>query len=498
MMDQEELVRRLEGYEWNDIEFKLAQLDVPEDAYRTVSAFSNTGGGWLVFGVRDGADGFEIAGVSEVDKVRNAFLSALRSGQKLNRVVEAREQLIDVDGRMLLIFHIPEARRQDKPIYLDGNIHWSFIRRGAGDEHCTPAEIARMLRDAADERYDGDTVTLDPERFYDDESIRWYRKRLEDRNPDHDDSRSHLEFLRHWGFVIENGDRMSPTRAAVLLFGAAPAFHQIMPRPIVDWQWYRGDWSEYQPVARWVNRLVIETNLVNAWRTLASRYLQYAETPFSIDPKTLRRVDRPPDYVAFREAVNNLLIHQDYADHMRVPVIRFFDDRALLWNPGDAFASADELMEAGERDLRNPGIVGAFHRIGLSEQAGTGIRAIFDTSRRLGRVPPVVENDKARKAFKLILLKEDLLSEEQMLFQASLGVHLEEAEARAFALVRQEGEAKLAQLKAVTGLPAQEAAEVAERLATRKLIDPIGTCGRYALAEHLRESSDPSFNIFSR
>ena len=251
LMEQEELVRRLEGCESTDIEFKLAQRDVPEDAYRTVSAFSNSGGGWLVFGVRDGAGGFEIAGVSEMDKVRNAFLSALRSGQKLSRVVEAQEQQIDVDGRMLLVFHIPEARRQDKPVYLDGDIHRSFVRRGVGDEHCTPVEINRMQRDAADERYDGDIVDLDPERFHDDESMRWYRKRLEDRNPDHDDSHSHLEFLRTWGFVIENGNRLSPTRAAVLLFGTAPAFHQIMPRPIVDWQWYRGDWSEDLPVGRW-------------------------------------------------------------------------------------------------------------------------------------------------------------------------------------------------------------------------------------------------------
>ena len=74
-----------------------------------------------------------------------------------------------------------------------------------------------------------------------------------------------------------------------------------------------------------------------------------------------------------------------------------------------------------------------------------------------------------------------------MLFHASLGVRLDEVEAKAFALVRREGEAKLAQLKAVTGLPTRGAAEVAERLATQKLIDPVGTGGRYALAEHLRE-----------
>ena len=489
-MEREELVRRLEGYEWTDVEFKEARRGVPDAAYETVSAFSNTEGGWLVFGVRDGAGGFEIVGVLEVDKVQNDFLSVLRSGQKLNRVVAARERLIEDDGRALLVFRIPEARRQDKPIYLGGDIRRSFIRRGAGDERCTPAEIERLLRDAADERHDGETVDLDPARCFDGESLRWYRKLFEERNPDHDDSLSHLEFLQHWGLVVETGKRPLPTRAAVLLFGADPTFRQILPRPVVDWQWSRGDWSEDLPEERWADRLVIEANLVKAWRALVDRYMQRAEKPFSVDPETLRRADRPPDYVAFREAAINLLIHQDYADHTRKPVIRFFDDRTLLWNPGDAFASAEELMEPGEREVRNPRIVAAFRRVGLSEQAGTGIRAIFGTWRRLGRVPPVVENDKARKAFRLTLLKEELLSEEQMLFQAGLGVRLDEAEARALAFVRREEEATRSQLRAVTGLSGPDAAAVAERLAAQRLIEPVGTGGRYALAEHLKGRTD--------
>ena len=52
-MEKAELVERLKGYEWNDVEFKRAQRGVPESAYETVSAFSNTEGGWLVFGIRD-------------------------------------------------------------------------------------------------------------------------------------------------------------------------------------------------------------------------------------------------------------------------------------------------------------------------------------------------------------------------------------------------------------------------------------------------------------
>ena len=432
-MEKAELIERLKGYEWNDIEFKEARRAVPRNAYETVSAFSNTEGGWLVFGVRDGAGGFEIVGVLEVDKVQNDFLSVLRSGQKLNRVIAVDERLIEDDGKVLLIFHVPEARRQDKPIYLGGDIRKSYIRRGAGDERCTETEIKRLLRDAADERYDGGTVDLDPEHCFDDASLRWYRKLFDDRNPGHDETLSHVEFLHHRGLVIETGGRLSPTRAAILLFGAPPALHQVLPRPVVDWQWSRGDWSEELADERWGDRVVIETNLVEAWKALLDCYFRRAERPFSVNAETLQREDNPPDYIAFREAAINLLIHQDYAEHTRKAVIRFYDDRTLLWNPGDAFASADELLDPGDKEVRNSKIVDAFRRIGLSEQAGTGIRAIFRNWRQLGHVPPIIENDRTRKAFQLTLLKEELLSEEQLLFQAKLGVHLDDAEARAFA-----------------------------------------------------------------
>ena len=486
-MERAELIERLKGHEWTDVEFKKAQRGVSEDAYKTVSAFSNTEGGWLVFGVRDGGGSFEIVGVLEVDKVQNDFLSVLHSGQKLNRVVEAKERLIEADGKALLVFHIPEARRQDKPVFLGGDIRKSFIRRGAGDERCTPGEIERLLRDAVEERYDAATVDLDPGRCFDDESVRWYRTRFYDRNPDHDESLSHPEFLHHWGLIVETGGRLLPTRAAVLLFGADPAFRQVLPRPVVDCQWRRGNWSDEVQEERWADRLVIETNLVKTWRALMEHYLQRAEKPFSVDPETLQRVDRPPDYVAFREAAINLLIHQDYADHTRKPSIRFFDDRTLLWNPGDAFVSAEELLDPGDKEVRNPRIVSAFRRIGLSEQAGTGIRAIFDRWRGLGRVPPIVENDRTRKAFQLTLLKEELLSEDHLLFRASIGVRLDEDEARVFAFACREGRLHPRDVRAVTGLSGAGVQTVLERLVAQALISRLEGAGApvFAVAKHL-------------
>ena len=488
-MEREELIDRLKGYEWEDLEFKRARRGIPNTAYRTVSAFSNTAGGHLVFGVEDQAGRLDIVGVIEVDRVQNDFLSALRSGQKFNQAIEVKGQLLEEEGKTLIVFHIPEAQRQHKPVYLNGDITLSFLRRGAADERCTQAEIQRMLRDASDVPYDSGSVDLDPKRCFDATSVRWYRRIFNDRNLNHDPDQPDSDFLHEWGLVVENAGQPAPTRAAILLFGNAPALRQLLPRPAVDWQWHRGDWSGAYEEQRWTDRLVIESNLVEAWKALSERYMQRAATPFSLDPETLQRADRPPDYTAFREAAINLLIHQDYEDHTRKAAIHSYDDRTLLWNPGDAFASTDALLEPGEKEVRNPKIVAAFRRIGLSEQAGTGIRAIFGNQRQLGYVPPVISNNRAEKTFEITLLKEELLSEPQLLLQARLGVHLSDDESRAFAFACREGRLRPGDVRAVTGLSGHEALAVLGRLAAQALISPLegSEAPLFVPAAHLEE-----------
>ena len=75
---------------------------------------------------------FEVVGVIEVDKVQSAFLSILRSGQKLSKIVDVRAKLIDCDGAATLVFYVPEAHRRDKPVYLNGDLRKSFVRRETG------------------------------------------------------------------------------------------------------------------------------------------------------------------------------------------------------------------------------------------------------------------------------------------------------------------------------------------------------------------------------
>ena len=166
----------------------------------------------------------------------------------------------------------------------------------------------------------------------------------------------------------------------------------------------------------------------------------------------MQRDDALPDYSAFRESVINLRIHQDYADHSRKADIRHYADQTVFWNPGDAFATDTDLLEPGEKEVRNSRIVTAFRRIGLSENAGWGLRDVFRNWQQLGHVPPTIANIKAHKCFELVLKKEELLSEQQVLFQASLGVQLTDEQARVFAAGCREKTITLPQIKAITGL----------------------------------------------
>ena len=142
-MTKTELENRLKLNEWDDFEVKAATREVPQDVWKTVGAFANTEGGYIVFGVREPSAGqYEIFGVEDVEKIQNDFLSTLR-GEKHNIQLSSKGHLLDFDGQKVLVFHIDSMPRNCKPIYYGGDIRNTYMRQGSGDYKCSQEEIQR-------------------------------------------------------------------------------------------------------------------------------------------------------------------------------------------------------------------------------------------------------------------------------------------------------------------------------------------------------------------
>lgn len=466
-MTKEELIKVIKSPEWTGIEFKQCRKGVSDDAYKTVSAFANTSGGYLVFGIKESADKTEreIVGVEDVDKVQNDFLSCLRNGGKLSRVIPSDAELHEIDGKHVLVFYIPEADRKDKPVYLGKRIDQAYIRRGGGDELCTESELRAFIRDTSDMPFDRSLEHgLDPNICINPLTLKWYRTLLDNRLAGKYAHLSDQAFLLEMGLLVEETGKAIPTKAAVLLFGQDRFVRQVLPRPVVDYQRIDSREDNWDADKRWHDRIVIESNLFEAWRVLFDKYSLIADVPFSLDETTMQRKDDSLEYRSFREAAVNLLIHQDYGDTLRKAEIKIFKDKTVFWNPGSAYSSVEALLESRHHSIRNPLIVRIFRQIGLCEEAGTGIRTIMDDCRKLGLFPAQIANDKSNFCFSISILKDQIISKAVSDLVSKLGLQLNADETALFSYLVSNRVLSLAIAKAITGKSSELTLSVLDKL----------------------------------
>lgn len=494
LITPEELVKKLRFGESNEIAFKTAYLEVPTKILRTVSAFANTNGGLIVFGVTE-IDGKQtITGVKDVDRVQSEFLNLARNPDKISLNLPISAQALHLDDGHVLCFRIPEASVQEKPVFLNKELSASYIRKGANNFRCDREELLDFIRNASSEQpYDSQPIATNVHSFYDEESLTWYRKEFEDRVSKNDDKIDSLSFLRKHGFVVELEGRQVPTRAAVLLFGDQQHILQHLPKMVVDLQWYSHSKEEYSPIEGWGDREILEVNLIKSWQKINNFFSKHSLRPYELDPKTLKRIDDPPENDSYREAAINLLVHQDYGNFGRRATIRIYKDIVEFNNPGNAFLPRKELLVGGEKRTRNPQIVNAFRRIGLSEQAGSGLGKIFTIWRLLGYVPPSIENDKPEQTFRLRFPKQKLIGDEQSEAMKVTGANLDDKQRMVFAYLHRFGEANTADLMALTGLFSSGAIQIADSLVKMDLakrestVDPKFVLSKIAVLADLPE-----------
>jgi ATP-dependent DNA helicase RecG len=120
-------------FENDDIEYKTAKKEAPQHFYDTLSSFSNTRGGIIIFGINE-KENYSVEGVDNPGHIQKAIENAC--GEMEPRV-HPLIHLAEFQGKKLVLAEIPLLEKILRPCYYKPlGIHGgSFVRDGEADVH---------------------------------------------------------------------------------------------------------------------------------------------------------------------------------------------------------------------------------------------------------------------------------------------------------------------------------------------------------------------------
>jgi ATP-dependent DNA helicase RecG len=382
-MTKEELIQRLDDIEWEDFEVKEARIDVPKSVRETVSAFSNTSGGWIIFGVTQKGKAFFITGIDNPGKVEQDFTTALR-GETYNIKITPESKKYKFDEGTVFAFKVPPSNK--KPVYFN-NPKNTFVRSASGDQRATPEEIDAMYRDQAYGTMTSQVIVGSDISCLNHNSVERYRDYLSRFNPSHRYTKfTELELLKKTQVII--ADRVS--YAGLLFFGKEDDIQRYFPDFRIDLLEIPGT-SYADSKTRFTFRLEEQENLWEYYFALFDRLRQRLDLPFQLSAEGFA-VENYPQLEAIREALVNMLMHADYFSTGKSR-IRIFDDRIEFWNPGSPPKSIAELIKADITMPRNPILAKLFRVVKLSENAGYGFDKMIGGWSSYSKIVPVFSKD---------------------------------------------------------------------------------------------------------
>jgi predicted HTH transcriptional regulator len=394
---------------------------LPEDFWPTYSAMANTRGGKVALGVRERPGRtLEVHGIVDPEKVVRELWDLLHNRNKTseNLLGEDDVTIEEVAGRRIILVNIPRARREQRPVFVGGDVwNGTFIRVHDGDRRLERERVRRMLAESDRGRpVDSRVLTGLGMEAIDLDTLRQYRSALASRKADHpflrEGDRDFLERLGAWGRDSEV-DREGPRVAGLLAFGREHAIRDAFPHFMLDYQRHP---SETALGRRWDDRVAPDgtwnANLLQFYWRVFPRVVEGLQIPFELSEGSVRRAETRV-HEALREAMVNSLIHADWESRLGITIVRrvggFF-----LRNPGTLLLPEELVRAGGTSECRNPGLQHIFNLIGLGERAGSGFPAIIQAWRSQHWRAPALEEDPELGCTSVMLSMASLMPPEVM------------------------------------------------------------------------------------
>lgn len=328
---------------------------------RTATAFSNSDGGIILFGVTDGG---EVIGKSLTPGVETVITQALLEVHDPGRFWLHEVSVDDIPVTVLAVARRTHGFAQTS----DGQV---MVRHGAHTAPLLGAELLQFLGERQLTRFDSTAAHI-PVEDIDEDAVDSVKRAYGWR-------RVSTERLRNEGLVIGDDDVAELTVAGVLTLTAEP--EDVLGKSFVEVLRYPDEGVDY-------NRRIEITGPVQDQVARATEEVM-DELGTDLVISGIRRLELPKlPRVVVREAVANAVAHRSYEEHGRAIRIELRPDRVVIQSPGGLPEPVTEENIRETQFARNINVIKVLRRVGLAEDSGRGVDVMIDSMAEALLDPP--------------------------------------------------------------------------------------------------------------
>ena len=348
--------------EATDYDKKVAlEIKKPKSWCKSVSAFANGVGGWLIFGMSN--DG-EIVGLDNAENDAEIISEQIKT--RLDPIPEFYLRFYRTkDGKKLLLLNVMAGGETPYYYSADGVLE-AYVRLGNESVKAEATELNRLVLRGRNSSYD----MLSTNYVAADYAFSKLRERYKAWTGESLDEKGLISFG-----LIDNKGML--TNAGALMADDSP----IIWSRIFCTRWNgldKGggvldaiDDAEYSgSLISLLNEGIafIKRNMKTMWRKTSDSRIEM------------------PEYCerSFFEALVNALVHRDYLINGSEVHIDIFDDRMVIYSPGgmmDGTLVQDRVIDLIPSTRRNPVLADIFQRLGYMERKGSGLTKIINAYR---------------------------------------------------------------------------------------------------------------------
>lgn len=338
---------------------KKLKLEVkkPKSWCKSISAFANTLGGFLIFGI---SDDNQIVGLETPDKDAELISEIIKT--RLNPIPEFKISFHTEDGNVLLIVQV--SKGEETPYYYSGDgLLEAYVRIGNESVKASPIELKRLVLRGRNTIFDSQNSMYKVEDY----AFSKLRERYKKWTGNSFDEKDLVSF----GLATEQGYL---TNAGALIADESPIFYSRVF--CTRWNGLNKsggtfdalDDAEYEGSVLSLienGEAFIKRNTKMMWR------------------KTSNSREEMPEYVerSYHEALVNAIAHRDYLINGSEVHVDMYDDRLEIYSPG-GMPDGSNIQERDPVTVpstrRNPVLADVFNRLGYMERKGSGFAKILD------------------------------------------------------------------------------------------------------------------------